>query len=115
MVSLGFFDQDGIVIGSDYQRFNIRSNSDAQLTKHLKFGSNIAASYGYGDFARTEGVLGQRGMIQCALGMNPLLPIYAEDRSYNSEFGDPMGAPIENPLFIAENFSDKEKKDVICQ
>ena len=114
MVSLGFFDQDGIVIGSDYQRFNIRSNIDAQLTKHLKFGSNIAASYGYGDFARTEGVLGQRGMIQCALGMNPLLPIYAEDRSYNSEFGDPMGAPIENPLFIAENFSDKrEKKDVI--
>ncbi len=114
MVSLGFFDQKGIVIGSDYQRFNIRSNIDAQLTKRLKFGSNIAASYGYGDFARTEGHLGQRGMIQCALAMNPLLPVYAEDGSYNSEFGDPLGAPVENPLFIAENFSDKrDMKDVI--
>lgn len=114
MVSLGFFDQDGVVIGSDYQRFNIRSNIDAQLTKRLKFGSNIAASYGYGDFARTEGHLGQRGMIQCALAMNPLLPIYAKDGSFNSEFGDPLGAPVENPLFIVENFSDKrEKKDAI--
>lgn len=114
MVSLGFFDQEGIVVGSDYQRFNIRSNIDAQLTKRLKFGSNIAASYGYGDFARTEGHLGTRGMIQCALAMNPLLPVYAPDGSYNSEFGDPLGAPVENPLFIVENFSDKrDKKDVI--
>lgn len=114
MVSLGFFDQKGIVIGSDFQRFNVRSNIEAQLTRRLKFGTNLAGSYGYGDFARTEGHLGLRGMIQCALALNPGMPVYAEDGSYNSEFDDPMGAPVENPLFIAENFSDKrDMKDFI--
>lgn len=114
MVSLGFFDQKGIVIGSDFQRFNVRSNIEAKLTKRLKFGTNIAGSYGYGDFARTEGHLGLRGMIQCALAINPGMPVYGQDGSYNSEFDDPMGAPVENPLFIAENFSDKRNmKDFI--
>ncbi|WP_302459268.1 SusC/RagA family TonB-linked outer membrane protein [Parabacteroides johnsonii] len=114
MVSLGFFDQKGIVIGSDFQRFNIRSNIEAKLTKRLKFGTNLAGSYGYGDFARTEGHLGLRGMIQCALAINPGMPVYGQDGSYNSEFDDPMGAPVENPLFIAENFSDKRNmKDFI--
>lgn len=110
MVSLGYFDQKGILIGSDYQRFNIRSNIEAQLTKRLKFGSNISASYGYGDFARAEGHLGLRGMIQCALAMSPVIPVYTEDGEYNSELGDAYGAPIENPLFIVKEFSDKRDK-----
>lgn len=107
MVSLGYFNQNGIMIGSDYQRFNIRSNIEAQLTNRLKLGSTLSGSYGYGDFARAEGHLGLRGMIQCALAINPMLPVYKEDGSYNSEMGDPLGAPVENPLYINQEFSDK--------
>lgn len=107
MVSMGYYDQSGIIIGSEYKRFNVRSNIEAQLTKRLKLGSTLSGSYGYGDFSRTEGHLGMRGMIQCALAINPLLPVYKEDGSYNSEMGDPLGAPVENPLYINQEFSDK--------
>lgn len=110
MVSIGYFDQQGIIIGSDYKRFNIRSNMEAQLTKRIKLGSTLSASYGYGNFARAEGVLGLRGMIQCALGLSPVIPVYTEDGEYNSELGDPYGAPIENPLFINQEYSDKRDK-----
>lgn len=107
MVSIGYYDQNGIIVSSDYKRFNIRSNIEAQLTNRLKLGSTLSGSYGYGNFSRAEGHLGMRGMIQCALAINPLLPVYKADGSYNSEMGNALGAPVENPLYINQEFSDK--------
>ena len=107
MVSAGYYNQQGIVIGSDYKRFSVRSNIEAKLTNRLKFGSILSGSYGYGDFARTEGHLGLRGMIQCALALNPLLAVYNDDGSLTTGLGDPYNAPVENPLLIDREFSDK--------
>ena len=42
--SIGLFDQEGILKNTDYQRFNIRSNIDAQVADGLKFTLNIAAN-----------------------------------------------------------------------
>jgi TonB-linked SusC/RagA family outer membrane protein len=110
LLSGGYFGQEGIIIGSDYQRFNIRSNIDVQLTERIKLGTTVTASYGYGDFARTEGHLQFRNVIQCALASSPTLAIYGPDGEPQNELTDPLGVPVENPLNIQRYFSDKRNQ-----
>ncbi|MEO6981273.1 MAG: SusC/RagA family TonB-linked outer membrane protein, partial [Mucilaginibacter sp.] len=43
-VSGGYFDQDGISIGSDFKRYSVRSNVEAQIKPWFKLGSTFAAS-----------------------------------------------------------------------
>ncbi|MDR1370661.1 MAG: TonB-dependent receptor [Dysgonamonadaceae bacterium] len=110
LISGGYYGQDGIVIGSNYERFSIRSNIDIQLTNRIKLGSIISANYGQGDFARTEGHLQHRSIIQCALASSPALAVYDEDGNPQNELTDPMGVPVENPINITRYFSDKRNQ-----
>ncbi|MFT2008288.1 TonB-dependent receptor [Pontibacter sp. 13R65] len=103
----GYFDQEGIIEGSNFKKFNLRTNVDAYLSKKLKIGVSVAGSHSYGDFARAEGHLGQRGLISAALASSPALPIYNETGGYSSELLDPLGVPVENPLLILDEFSDR--------
>ncbi|WP_229312028.1 SusC/RagA family TonB-linked outer membrane protein [Larkinella punicea] len=106
-VSGGYFDQEGIIIGSNLKKFTLRTNIDAQLTKRLKLGASFAGSYSYGNFARAEGTVGQRGLLAATLSSSPLAPIYDKNGNPYSELVDPMGVPVENPLVIVREFSDK--------
>lgn len=108
-VSGGYLDQDGIIIGSAFQKFNIRANLDVDINPKLKIGTSFAGTHSFGDFARAEGDLQHRGLIAVALGSDPTIPVYGENGEYYSEFSDPLGIPVEHPLIIAENFSDKRK------
>src|SRR6187402_84762 len=40
-VSAGYFDQDGIVIGTDFRRISVRSNYERNYSEKFKFGVNI--------------------------------------------------------------------------
>ncbi|MFD2960177.1 MULTISPECIES: SusC/RagA family TonB-linked outer membrane protein [Olivibacter] len=106
-VSAGYFDQQGTIKNSDFKRFNIRTNLDVDLTEHLKLGVSVAGSHAYGNFARAEGHLGQRGLIATALANSPALAIYNPDGSYTSDLLDPFGVPVENPLLVIDEFSDR--------
>ena len=57
-LSGGYFNQQGVVRTSDYQRFSLRTNIDAQLTDKLTVGTTLTGSYGYGSFPNTEGHYG---------------------------------------------------------
>lgn len=106
-VSGGFFDQKGIVIGSDFKKFTLRTNIDAYLTPKLKLGASFSGAHSYGDFARAEGHLQHRGLISAALASDPTIPVYNPDGTFYSEFSSPTGIPVEHPLIIAAEFSDK--------
>lgn len=106
-VSGGYFDQDGIVIGSNFKKFTLRTNIDAHLTPRLKLGSSFAGSYSYGDFARAEGHLQYRGLISAALASDPTIPVFDSNGLPYSEFSSPTGIPVEHPLIIAAEFFDK--------
>ena len=41
-ISLGYFDQDGIIISSNYKRFTFRVNSSHKVTKYLKISENLS-------------------------------------------------------------------------
>lgn len=106
-LSGGYLNQQGIIETSDYNQFNLRSNIDVQVSEKLKIGSSISGSYSFGTFPNTEGHLGSRGVLSAALASSPTIPIKNADGNYVSELLDPLGVPVENPLFILENFSDK--------
>ncbi|GAB4025584.1 TonB-dependent receptor [Spirosoma koreense] len=106
-VSGGFFTQKGIIIGSDFNKFTLRTNIDAHLTPRLKIGASFSGAHSYGNFARAEGHLQYRGLISAALASDPTIPVYNPDGTPYSEFSSPTGIPVENPLVIAAEFSDK--------
>ncbi len=43
-ISGTYFNQEGVVIGSDFERFSFRANLEAKLSEKVKFGINIAPS-----------------------------------------------------------------------
>lgn len=106
LVSAGFLSQEGIVLDTDYNRFTIRSNIDSQISDKFKVSSTISGSYTYGSYPNTEGHLGTRAVLSAALASSPTIPIRDENGVYVSELLNPLGVPVENPLFILENFSD---------
>ncbi|HMF70984.1 MAG TPA: SusC/RagA family TonB-linked outer membrane protein, partial [Flavitalea sp.] len=108
-LSGGYFNQDGIIIGSDFKKFNLRSNIDARLSPKLKAGLSFSGSYSWGNFARAEGDLQYRGLIINAVARDPSIPVYDANGEYYSEFSNPQGIPAEHPLLIASEFSDKRK------
>ena len=108
-LSGGYLNQKGIIIGSDFDKFNVRANVDVQLNDRVKVGTSFAGTHSFGDFARAEGDLQYRGLIATAIGSDPTIPVYDENGGYYSEFSDPLGIPVEHPLVIAANFSDKRK------
>lgn len=108
-VSAGYMDQDGIIIGSNYKKFNMRTNLDVNLTTKLKLGVSFAGTHAYGDFARAEGHLQYRGLISAATASDPTIPVYDDQGGYYSEFSSPTGIPVEHVLLINDEFSDKRK------
>lgn len=45
MVSGGYMKQDGLVVGTDYQRFTLRTNVESKINKYLTVGLNLAPTY----------------------------------------------------------------------
>ncbi|MCI1246575.1 MAG: TonB-dependent receptor [Prevotella sp.] len=45
LVSGGYMKQDGIVIGTDFQRFTFRANIDTKINKYISIGATLAPTY----------------------------------------------------------------------
>ncbi|HZV70369.1 MAG TPA: TonB-dependent receptor [Saprospiraceae bacterium] len=101
-VSGNVFNQDGIVIGSDYRRMNGRLNLDHRISDRLSIGSSIGLSYAKTD--RIEGDQTLHGPLPNGISTPAIFPVYNADGSYNQE------GPYSNAVSIAneainENFS----------
>ena len=81
----GYFKQEGIIIGSGFERFNIRTNLESQVKDWVKIGTNIA-------FSNTDEVItlsdGGDGVIAQALQTPPTIPVRQIDGSFG---GPPVG------------------------
>ncbi|AHM60265.1 TonB-dependent receptor plug [Flammeovirgaceae bacterium 311] len=93
-LSLGYFRQQGTIIGQDYRRVTGRLNLDYQATDRLKVGTSTTFSSSTQD--RVENDFGGLSILGNALVRNPNLPVYNEDGSYSV---DPLRT--ENPVQLA--------------
>ncbi len=95
-VSGSYMNQEGTIIGSEFERFGIRANLDAQLKKWLKLG--LSASY-----TNTDESLkladSDEGLINYSLTTIPSIPIYNVDGSYSSVSQEGYSNP--NPVAMA--------------
>lgn len=76
LISAGYYGQDGIVVeGHDkYQRYNFRSNINANLTDRLSIGTNLQLSYALQDKLSSSG--DAPGVIRHAMLRPPVIPVY---------------------------------------
>lgn len=65
-LSGGIYQQDGIVYGSSYNRYNLRANIEAQMTDRIRIGLVLAPSYGVQKGAKVDG---KENAVSKALGL----------------------------------------------
>ena len=111
--SANYFKQDGIIIGSDFERLTFLSNIDAQVTDKLKLGMNLFGSRGIknGSATQSNGSVSAGGddVITLALRYAPDQPVYNADGTYT--FGNTVGDPVDNPFAVATERIDETKTD----
>ena len=74
----GVFNQQGVVLNTEYKRYSVRINTDFDVSKKVKVGFNIAPSYVFDNTPRTDGDRGT-GILFNALHTWPIMPIYDEN------------------------------------
>ncbi|GAB3954076.1 TonB-dependent receptor [Spirosoma harenae] len=106
-VSFGYYDQQGIILNSNFKRYTLRANLDNNLTSRLKAGLTMQGAYTTGNNARTE-VDGNNGggVTSAALSYAPNFPVYNADGSYYKNTGALNGYGVDNPLAIANEITN---------
>ncbi|WP_231464554.1 TonB-dependent receptor [Pedobacter sp. Leaf132] len=86
LISTGYFKQDGIVVQNHdgYERFNFRSNVNANVTDRFKVGTNLQLSFAKQDKLSSSGDV--PGVIRHALLRPPVLGVYknVNDPTYSA-------------------------------
>lgn len=103
-ISGGYIKSDGDMIGTKYDRYNFRSNSDY---KHgiITIGENIGLSYSTFNPLQSSG---GRSLIQHAIKMAPYLPVYNPDNlgGFQGPHSAVDGQDAENPVRIVNKYGD---------
>ena len=107
-ISGTYFDQQGIVIGSGYNRYSVNSNFDVKANNFLKIGASLYARRSTDNGIRTQegtGGSGQAGVVGAAMRFNPDLGIYDDNGNFTvAQVGD----QIDNPYAMAKQY-DRER------
>ncbi len=87
-----YFKQEGIVKGSDYDRFTLRVNTTSKLKPWLTVGENISFSHSNQNRVREQDEWSS--VIIQALTSDPTLPVYNENGEPNGHILNNIGNPI---------------------
>lgn len=99
MISGGYFAQEGIVIGSKFDRFNVRTNVQTELKDWLTIGTNLALSRKDETITLQDG---GDGVISQAAQMAPHIPVRNFDGSFaGPEQGNQSANIGSNPVGLA--------------
>ncbi|TGD82426.1 SusC/RagA family TonB-linked outer membrane protein [Hymenobacter wooponensis] len=94
-----YFQQDGTIIGTNFERFTLRANGEVQLNKKLKVGNTLALTH-YNERLENSPNNEFSGIIQLALQAPPTAPARNPDGSfYEYTAADNYGE--ENPITAA--------------
>ena len=95
-VSGSYMDQQGTIIGSNFNRFSVRTNLDAQLKEWIKLGLSATYANTNDDLKLADS---NQGLIYYSLTTRPDVPIYDMDGNYASIIDEHNTNP--NPIGIA--------------
>lgn len=98
-VSGNYYNQDGIVLGSDFSRYGFRVNYDYSINPKVKL--QVGNGFSFSTNNRVEGDQSLNGPLPNAISMPPIYPVYNPDGTFNND------GPYANPISIA-----KEEKNL---
>ncbi len=83
-LSASFMDQEGIIIETDFTRYNFRANLDFKASDKLSIENSFSVSRSDYNSARTDtnGGLGVSSAVTGAYLFNPLLPVFDSEGNY---------------------------------
>jgi len=106
--SMGYFEQEGIMLGTGYQRGDARFNSDHNVSKRVTVGQNFYVAF---DERKIEQQSGGRTQLQHIIRNSPYFPVYNPD-NYGGFFGAQGvdGSDPENPVRIASQDQQNQQR-----
>lgn len=112
VVSGEYLDQDGIITGTGFNRYSLRSNLDVQATSKLSFKFNINNSMTDVNYARnSDGGGGSNwSVIAQAVSAMPYYPLYNEDGSYFVYNNIDASTVLYNPIAVAKEVKTKRNR-----
>lgn len=101
--SANYFNQEGIIINSDFERMTFLSNIDAQVNDKLKLGMNLFGSRGVQNGVATQSTGdsangGGDDVIGLMFRFTPDRGIYNDDGTFTE---NSIGEPVDNPWAVA--------------
>ena len=98
LLSTEYYSQEGTIKTSKFDRYSLRLNSDFSLSDKIRIGESVSLSR----TARDNITGGSRGIIELAVRIPPVVPVYDPDNiggyaQPTNQFNGPQGA-VENPL-----------------
>lgn len=119
-IGANYLSREGIIIGSDFQRFGFRVNVDGKRGR-LKYGIRLSPSYSKTHYVASETQYGSDGVVATALMAPPIFPVYNEDGTYNWDmngklrvdpkgYGDTQTNEVLNPVALALEITDVRQK-----
>lgn len=107
-LSMGYVNQEGVMKGFDYEKFNVRLNLNSELNKRVKFGANFSAKKGVKTAPRSGG----EDMFLAAMSQPPTYSPKLADGSGRYSFkAFDFESNNKNPIAIIENNVNKNTDD----
>lgn len=118
-LSASYFGQEGTIVGSNYNRFTLRLNSDFKVREWLKIGEHFSIVSSYGRNAMNNSSSAGASMISAALAMAPWDPVYYPQGSVNKNGQDISGyysagsnfKNVTNPYQMAFNSEPNSRRE----
>ncbi len=110
LISGNFMSQEGIVKGTDFERFSGRINLDRDISDRLRAGTSLSIARSILNLSEVEtgGLAGDsRGMI-AAMTFDPALPPKDEEGNWNQR--SVLGEFITNPVATTEELIDRRNE-----
>jgi TonB-linked SusC/RagA family outer membrane protein len=110
-ISGSYFDQSGVVLGSEDNRFSLTSNIGVQATEKLNIGLNIFGQRTDQDGTRsqeTSGGSGNTGVVAGAFKFEPDQAIYDENGNFTVAR---LNDPHDNPYAVATQYENEVVND----
>jgi len=106
-----YLNQQGIIRHTDFKRYSVRANIDAQLTKKLSLKVNLNPSYTTENVVQASGLTSgpNENVIGSAMAVTPFYPIYDSAGNYSSYNGLAASGNFYHPLALLNEIKHTRK------
>ncbi|WP_158860282.1 SusC/RagA family TonB-linked outer membrane protein [Lunatibacter salilacus] len=112
-ISGGYFSQDGLIKNSNFKRYSLRTNIDANPIERLRISGSLSTTIVNNKKARDVGQFGQ-GIIGSAINSPGFYGTVNEDGSYPSFEGFRYhSSSVPNPMSFINEYDDRENQNRI--